>query len=358
MSEKPTYGGQAVIEGVMMRGRRFVACAVREPAGGIVVTSEPLSPAIYASRWSKIPFLRAITILWDTLVLGTKMLMYSANIAVAEEMAKQDQAKTAGPEESSRAGAMAPKTAGATSGNMQVAGDAASVASGETPTRSATDVPAGIPTGVAFGTLAVALAFGVGLFFVLPLFIVSLFDPFLNTLFADRNVASLASNILEGLIRLGIFFLYIWGISMLPDVKRVFQYHGAEHKTIAADEAGAPLTPESIRRFSKEHPRCGTGFLLVVVVVSIFVFALLGRPPILWRVLSRILLVPVVAALSYELIKFSSAHRSNPLLDWLVVRPSLALQSLTTREPDDSMIKVAVAALQRVQSQEKLASNT
>jgi uncharacterized protein YqhQ len=345
------YGGQAVIEGVMMRGRRFVACAVREPAGEIVVTSEPLSPAIYSSRWSKIPFLRAITILWDTLVLGTKMLMYSANIAVAEEMAKQEQAKTARPEESSPAGDVA------TSGSSQVASDGVVVASGEAPTPSATPTPAAIPTGVAFGTLAVALAFGVGLFFVLPLGIVSLFDPLLNTLFANKDVASLASNVLEGLIRLGIFLLYIGGISLLPDVRRVFQYHGAEHKTIAADEAGAPLTPDSIRRFSKEHPRCGTGFLLVVVVVSIFVFALLGRPPILWRVLSRILLVPVVAALSYELIKFSSAHRSNPVLDWLVVRPSLALQSLTTREPDDSMIHVAVAALQRVQSQEKLPIN-
>lgn len=338
-----------------MRGRRFVACAVREPAGEIVVTSEPLSPAIYASRWSKIPFLRAVTILWDTLVLGTRMLMYSANIAVAEELAKQDPARTARAEGSGVADAIA------SGGDMQVAGDAAVSISGEPPGSTAAPQPvasdkaAGIPAGVAFGTLAVALAFGVGLFFVLPLFIVSLFDPILNTLFADKDVASLASNILEGLIRLTIFLLYILGISLLPDVRRVFQYHGAEHKTIAADEAGAPLTPESIRRFSKEHPRCGTGFLLVVVVVSIFVFALLGRPPIVWRLLSRILLVPVVAALSYELIKFSSAHRKNPLLDWLVVRPSLALQSLTTREPDDSMIHVAVAALQRVQSEERTA---
>lgn len=352
MSQKPTYGGQAVIEGVMMRGRRFVACAVREPAGEIVVTSEPLSPAIYSSRWSKIPFLRAVTILWDTLVLGTKMLMYSANIAVAEEMAKQDQAKTDRPEESGSTGSVASNE------NVQVVNDGVLISSGGMPTPADVDKPAGIPTGVAFGALAVALAFGVGLFFVLPLVIVSVFDPLLNVLFADKDIASLASNILEGLIRLGIFLLYIWSISLLPDVRRVFQYHGAEHKTIAADEAGAPLTPESIRRFSKEHPRCGTGFLLVVVVVSIFVFALLGRPPILWRILSRILLVPVVAALSYELIKFSSAHKSNPLLDWLVVRPSLALQSLTTREPDDSMIHVAVAALQRVQSEESIPINT
>ncbi len=343
-----------------MRGRRFVACAVREPAGEIVVTSEPLSAAIYASRWSKIPFLRAVTILWDTLVLGTKMLMYSANIAVAEEMAKQDQSEAAQPKEPAAAPAVTSGGNGqrAESGAIAASAKTTSGETPATPTHVAVEKPAGIPTGVALGTLGVALAFGVGLFFVLPLALVSLFDPLLNSFFADKNVASLASNILEGLIRLAIFLAYIWSISLLPDVRRVFQYHGAEHKTIAADEAGAPLTPDSIRRFSKEHPRCGTGFLLVVVVVSIFVFALLGRPPILWRVLSRILLVPVVAALSYELIKFSSAHRSNPLLDWLVVRPSLALQSLTTREPDDSMIYVAVAALQRVQSQEQIPINS
>lgn len=288
-----------------MRGRHFVACAVREPKGEIVVTSEPLSKVIYASHWAKIPFLRAVTILWDTLVLGTKMLLYSANIAVADDEH--------------------PASAGGS--------------------------PA-LPAGVAFGTLAVSLAFGIGLFFVLPLFLVSLVDPYLTVSISNGDTASLVSNILEGVIRLAIFLVYIWGISQLPDVRRVFQYHGAEHKTIAADEAGAPLTPESIQRFSKEHPRCGTGFLLVVVVVSIFVFALLGRPPIVLRILSRIVLVPVVAALSYELIKFSSAHKSNPLLNWLVVKPSLALQSLTTREPDDKMILVAVAALERVQAQE------
>ncbi len=322
------YGGQAVIEGVMMRGRRFVACAVREPQGDIVVTSEPLSPAIYAGQWAKIPFLRAVTILWDTLVLGTKMLMFSANVAVADTPADKTRDRGSTTDDSTAA----------------VRG-------------RSSDVASAMPAGVAFGTLALALAFGIGLFFVLPLFLVSLIDPYLTSAMAP-DAASLVSNIVEGLIRLVIFLGYIWGISQMPDIRRVFQYHGAEHKTIAADEAGAPLTPESIRRFSKEHPRCGTGFLLVVVVVSIFVFALLGRPPLVWRVVSRIVLVPVVAALSYELIKFSSAHRTNPILNWLVVRPSLALQSLTTREPDEAMMQVAVAALQRVQAQEQAVRGT
>lgn len=318
LSDKQIYGGQAVIEGVMMRGKKYVACAVRDPRGNIVTTTEPLSPAIYASRWAKIPFLRAITILWDTLVLGTKMLMYSANIAVEEEVKK----------------------------------DARATSTTKNAARAANDPPQAISTGMALGTVLVALAFGIGLFFVLPLALVNLADPYLTASFASANVASFASNFLEGVIRLALFLAYIYLIGLLPDVRRVFAYHGAEHKTIAADEAGAALVPETIQQYSKAHPRCGTGFLLVVVVVSIFVFALLGRPPMEWRILSRIVLVPVIAALSYELIKFASAHKANPLLNYLVVQPSLALQSLTTREPDAQMIEVAVVALQTVKAKE------
>jgi uncharacterized protein YqhQ len=321
LSDKISYGGQALIEGVMMRGRRFVAAAVRDPKGNIISTSERISPAIYDSRWSKIPFLRAMTILWDTLVLGTKMLMYSANIAIADELAKP-------------------------SDNAHPSDDQSLAVEGNR------NDPAALSAGVAFGTVAIALTFGVALFFVLPLFLAGLLDSFLVASLQNADAVSLASNVVEGVIRFAIFLAYLWLISRFPDVRRVFQYHGAEHKTIAAEEAGAPLTADAIQHFSKEHPRCGTGFLLVVVVVSIFVFALLGQPPILWRIASRILLIPVVAALSYELIKFSSAHKDNLLLNWLVVKPSLALQSLTTREPDAAMIQVAVAALQRVKTEE------
>lgn len=312
---KGLYGGQAVIEGVMVRGKRFVACAVRAPKGNLVLTSEPLSAIIYASRWAKIPFLRAITIMWDTVVLGTRMLMFSANIAI-DETEKSNHEEHQAHEDKDTAKSQA------------------------------------IPAGAALGMVLIALAFGIGLFFVLPLFLTSLVDPSLASTILNPDLASFASNLLEGVIRLAIFFAYIYLIGLAPDVRRVFQYHGAEHKTIAADEADAPLTPDSIQKFSKEHPRCGTGFLLTVVVVSIFVFALLGKPPIFWRVVSRIVLIPVVVALSYELIKFSSAHRNIPIFDWLVVRPSLAMQSLTTREPDEKMIEVAVAALQRVKGEE------
>jgi len=320
LSDKVLYGGQAVIEGVMMRGRRYVACAVRDPHGNIVTTSEPLAPAIYASQWSKIPFLRAMTILWDTLVLGTKMLMYSANIAV-EEPVKPDPAKT-------------PAVANTAQSNVAKVTQTA------------------IPTGVALGTVLVALAFGIGLFFILPLVLVNYADPYLTASMASPDAAALASNLLEGVVRLALFLAYIYLIGLMPDVRRVFAYHGAEHKTVAADEAGVPLSPETIQRYGKEHPRCGTGFLLVVVVVSVFVFALLGRPPIEWRIISRIVLVPVVAALSYELIKFSAAHKNNTVLNYLVVQPSLVLQSLTTREPDAQMIEVAIAALRQVKAEE------
>ncbi len=318
---KPLYGGQAVLEGVMMRGKKFVACAVRKPDGEIATTSEPLSAAIYASNWAKVPFLRAVTILWDTLVLGTRMLMFSANVAVVEEEKKSNRA---GPAEHA----------------------------GSTESKNPKPASEGIPASAVWGTLLVSLAFGIGLFFVLPLVAVNFADPYLTASFQSEASASVASNLLEGAIRLALFLVYIWAISRIPDVRRVFQYHGAEHKTIAAEEAGAELVPGVIQKYSKEHPRCGTGFLLVVVVVSIFVFALFGRPPIEWRIASRIVLIPVVAALSYELIKFASAHKRNPILNWLVVKPSLALQSLTTREPEDEMVLVAVAALRRVQEEE------
>ncbi len=342
LNQKALYGGQAVMEGVMMRGKKFVACAVRRENGEIVTISEALSPFIYASRWSKIPFLRAMTILWDTLVLGTRMLMFSANIAVVDEE-KQHAAKSAGGVEKKKE--RKHQAADWKSPSGESAEDA------EKKKEKPIELQ-GIPASAAWGTLAVSLTFGIGLFFVLPLVAVNFADPYLSASLPNENAASFASNLLEGFIRLGIFLIYIWLISQIEDIRRVFQYHGAEHKTIAAEEAGAELTPAVIQKFNKEHPRCGTGFLLTVVVVSIFVFALFGRPSLEWRIASRILLVPVVAALSYELIKFASAHRANPILNWLIVKPSLAMQALTTREPEDEMVLVAVAALRKVQAEE------
>jgi len=280
-----SYGGQAVMEGVMMRGAHSMAVAVRKPDGDVILHTEDLNPHIYTGRISKIPFLRALTSLWDVLVLGIRTLMFSAEVALDEE----DDVEFSGP--------------------------------------------------VAWGTVAVSFALGIGLFFVVPLLLVGLIDRFI--------ASSFLSNVIEGIIRMTMFIGYIWLIGRVPDIRRVFGYHGAEHKTINAYEAGAELTPDSVAQYSTRHYRCGTAFLLSVMVISILVFSLLGRPPMALRILSRIVLIPVVAGIAYEWIKFTARHRDNPIIR-AVSAPNLALQGLTTREPDKSMLEVAIASLQRV----------
>lgn len=279
------YGGQAVMEGVMMRGTQALAVAVRRPDGEIVMHSENLDPRIYKGRLSKIPFLRAMTSLWDVLVLGIRTLMYSAEVALEPE----SEVKFQGP--------------------------------------------------IAWGTVAFSLGLGVLLFFVTPLLLVGAVDSYIQS--------SFVSNLLEGVIRTALFIGYVWAIGLVPDIRRVFAYHGAEHKTINAYEAGAELTPASVARFSTAHYRCGTAFLLSVMVISILFFALLGRPPLVLRILSRILFLPVVAGIAYEYIKLSSRHRNSPIVRALSA-PNLALQKLTTREPEPAMLEVSIAALQRV----------
>jgi uncharacterized protein YqhQ len=187
--------------------------------------------------------------------------------------------------------------------------------------------------------VAVSFALGIGLFFVGPLLLVGLVDRYIES--------SFLSNIVEGVIRMVIFVVYIWAIGRVPDIRRVFAYHGAEHKTINAYEAGAELTPAQVATHSTAHYRCGTAFLLSVMVISILVFSLLGRPPMGLRILSRIVLIPVVAGVAYEYIKFTNRHRENPVIR-VIAGPNLALQRLTTREPDASMLEVSIAALKRV----------
>ena len=284
------YGGQAVMEGVMMRGSKSMAVAVRQPDGEIVVHTEPLNPSIYAGTVSKVPFLRALTSLWDVLVLGIRTLMYSAEVSL-------------GPDE-----------------EIDFSGP------------------------IAWGTVAVSFAIAIGIFFVGPLLLVGLIDRYIESAFL--------SNILEGVIRLLIFVAYIWAIGRLPDIRRVFAYHGAEHKTINAYESGAELTPEVVARHSTSHFRCGTAFLLSVMVISILIFSLLGRPPMGLRILSRIVLIPVVAGVAYEYIRFTNRHRGNAFVR-AIATPNLALQKLTTREPDPAMLEVAITALKCVLETER-----
>lgn len=285
------YGGQAVIEGVMMRGSKSYAVAVRNPAGEIVVKSEPLDQRIYGSRMAKLPFLRGLTLLWDALGLGIKSLMFSADVALEEEQ-QEDK-----PEEKSE-----------------------------------------LPTGL---IVAFSLSLSILLFFVLPAFLSSQIERLLGL------SSPIIGNLIEGVIRLSILIGYIWIIGRMEDVKRLFGYHGAEHKTINAYEAGAELTPESVARFPLEHPRCGTAFLLTVVVISILLYTLFPPMGLLLRIVSRLLLLPVIAGIAYEFIRFTAAHQDNAFIR-LITRPNLALQSLTTREPDLDMLAVSIAAFKEV----------
>jgi uncharacterized protein YqhQ len=283
------YGGQAVIEGVMMRGRRAMAVAVRDPDGQVHVHEEPLDRGFYASPWAKRPFVRGVLLLWDTLVLGTRALTYSATVAAGEAAGPAAQAAFSG--------------------------------------------------GLLWGTLAIALVFAVAVFFVSPLLLTGLVESLLPH--------AALSVVVEGLIRIALFFGYIWLIGRVPDVRRVFAYHGAEHKAINAFEAGEPLRTDRVDRYSVAHPRCGTSFLLYVVILSIFVFAMLGHPPLPLRVASRVVFVPVIASVAYEMIRLSGRRSKHPVVKALLA-PGMALQALTTREPDDDQVEVAIAALGRV----------
>lgn len=278
-----TYGGQAVIEGVLMRGRHQSAVAVRKLDGEIVVKEEPVS-GLYRGPLSKIPFVRGIPMLWDALGLGMRALFYSAEVVGQAE----------DPEFTMSGG-----------------------------------------TGIAMG--AVSLVLGVGLFMVLPSFLAGL-------VVQDK---ALWFNILEGGVRLLLLVGYIAAIGRAEDIRRVFAYHGAEHKVINAYEDGAPMTVEGVRPYSRQHPRCGTAFLLTVVLISVIVMAPFGKPPLLIRIASRLVLLPVIAGISYEILRFTAKHTENPLIR-LLIAPNLAMQGLTTREPDDSMLEVALQALAAV----------
>lgn len=293
MGKPFNYGGQAVIEGVMMRGSQKMCVAVRAPGDEIVVHCEPLNARIYDSFIVKVPFLRGLTMLWDTLGLGIRTLLFSADVAMGEE-----EVEFSGP--------------------------------------------------IAWGTIGISLIVAVAVFFVGPILLIGLVDRLI--------VSDFVSNLLEGSIRMAMFLGYVWAIGFIPDIQRVFGYHGAEHKTINTYEAGDELTVEAVGPHSLVHPRCGTAFLLVVMVISILVFALLGRPPLLLRIVSRIVLIPVIAGIAYEFIKFSAAHQKHWLMR-LLIAPGLWLQSFTTRQPDASMLEVAIAALQRLLIEEHLAAS-
>ncbi len=276
------YGGQAVIEGVMMRGKRYYAVAVRVPTTKeIVIDRGELKASIYTSPFWKLPFVRGIALIGEQMHLGMRSLMWSANM-------------------------------NAGSRDIQI---------------SKKEIT---------GSVAVALVFALALFIGLPLLLAGV---------AVHKSGGFLFVLVEGVIRVGLVLGYLSLIALLPDVRRVFQYHGAEHKTINAFEAGWPVEVSSVRRASLLHPRCGTGFLLVVMVVSIVVFSVvaLAQPNWFWLIASRVLAIPVIAGLGFESIRFMARHRDNPII-WVLLLPVLGTQKFTTREPSDDMLEVAIAA--------------
>lgn len=290
MNKKLNVGGQAVIEGVMMRGKTHVAVAVRQPDGEISVDVRPVNSISDRYPILKKPFLRGVVSLVESLVMGMKALAYSAQVS-GDEDEKLDSKEMA-------------------------------------------------------LTIAVSAGLAILLFIVIPTWSMR----FLTGITQDH----MALNLAEGVLRMAIFLAYIAAISSMNDIQRVFQYHGAEHKTIYTYEAGLPLKVENVRPFSTLHPRCGTNFLMIVMLISMFIFTFLGWPSLWERIASRIILMPVIAGVSYELIRYAGAHTDNPLVR-IAITPGLLLQKLTTRQPDDSQIEVAIASLKAVVPPEDLA---
>lgn len=276
------YGGQAVMEGVMIRGRKSLVTAVRRPRGDITTHVRDL-PSLTSGRLRRILLVRGVVILMEALVVGIQSLLFSANVALEEE---EEQ----------------------------------------------------IPNKVIWGMIALGAVLAVLLFFITPLLLTKLLNPYMPN--------SIVFHIVEGVIRVIIFLIYIKAISLMPDIKRVFTYHGAEHKTVNAYEAGVPMEPDAIKAYSTAHVRCGTSFLFLVLIIAIIVFAFVGRQTLWLMIISRILLIPVIMALGYEVIYFGARHTGNWLVK-IVLAPGLFLQKMTTGEPDDKQLEVAIAAMNK-----------
>jgi uncharacterized protein YqhQ len=280
------YGGQAVIEGVLMRGKKALAIAIRQTNGDIKVTDQSISAGIYQRNIKGVPFFRGVFLLIETMVLGIQALFYSAQAAASDQLEEE------------------------------------------------------ISPGMLWGTAIISIVIGVAIFFVGPLLLTNFFIyPYVES--------SVLANLIEGVFRIIIFVIYLKLISYMSDIRAVFAYHGAEHKAVNAYEAGIDLEVGAVKKYSTAHTRCGTSFLLIVMVLAIVVFSMLGKPPLWWGITSRIVLIPVIAAVGYEIVRFAANYSDNRLVR-AILWPGLALQTLTTREPTDKQLEVALAALRRV----------
>jgi uncharacterized protein YqhQ len=279
---RANYGGQALIEGVLIRGKDAIAVALRHPDGQIVYATERIDSGFHGSRTARLPFVRGLVVLYETLVTGTRWLVRSAG--------------------------------------LQAAGEGVELGKGA----------------VAI-TLGLTLLAGIGIFFLLPLFVASVT--------AGDIENDVVQHLVEGLVRVAIFLGYLALIAQAPDVRRVFQYHGAEHMTIHALEHGEPLTVARVRPYPTAHPRCGTEFLVVVIALSIIAFSLVGRQEPLVMIASRIILIPVIAAVGYELLRLGARHRTNPIVR-VIMWPGILVQTITTKQPTDDMIEVAIVSME------------
>jgi len=277
------YGGQALIEGVLMRGRDAIAVAFRHPDGHIVWASESLDKGPHAWRYAKTPFVRGLIVLYETLIVGTRWLVRSANIQASAE--------------------------GIELGRGSVA-----------------------------IMLGLTLIVGIGFFFLLPLFLAALTTA--------KAESGWVQHLTEGGIRVALFLGYLALIARAPDIRRVFEYHGAEHMTIHALEAGDPLTTDAVRKYPTAHPRCGTEFLVVVILLSVLLFGFLGRDNPVVMVGGRLILIPVIAAVGYEILRFGAKHRSNPLVR-AIMAPGILVQMITTKRPTDDQIEVAIVSMEQ-----------
>lgn len=283
MSQKFYYGGQAVIEGVMMRGQRYATTVCRQPDGSVVSRTEELSGAL-REQSRQIPVVRGVALLWETMQLGVRSLFFSSQVADGR------------------------------------------------------DPEAPLARGAMLFAVATSLLFSVLIFFITPLVLTAWMEP---------RLGHTSMVMFEGLVRLLILLGYLFTIGRIPTVRRLFAHHGAEHKTVNAYEAGAPLTPESVRAFSVIHTRCGTSFLLTVMLISTFVFGALGSQPLWLEIISRIVLIPAIAGLAYEVLRFTADHYDNRFIR-ILIRPNLELQYFTTREPSDAQLELAIFALRHV----------
>lgn len=306
-----SIGGQAVIEGVMMRGPKETAIAVRKPDGEIIVDKKPISSFVQKYKINKIPLIRGVFSFFESLIVGTKALMFSAEFYDVEDDDDKKKKETMTQEELEAYNKKNDR----------------------------------MMTGAIFVSVAVALVFGIGVFMLLPTFLVGLLRDYAHL---QNNIAA---TLLEGVVRIVIFVIYILLVSKMKDIHRVFEYHGAEHKTIFCYESGEDLTVDNVKKQKRLHPRCGTSFLILVMIISIIVFSFVSWENPIQRVLIRLLLLPVVAGLSYELIKFAGRH-SGIIVD-IISAPGMWLQKITTAEPDESQIEVAIESLKSVLTGDK-----